>query len=478
LYDEEAYPHGSSGWNDARDTSDINLMQQAIALDVPMFAVCRGEQGFNIAMGGSLIQDVPTYLGEQVKAGKIDESRATVIEDKGITTYTQNADGSYSSTTTPCEPEHYRVYVDGLIHSGGDGYHVLDAGENGGIGISKDSKWLYQILGVESIDLVATAHHQAVNPEDLGTGLTIVATSSDGIVEAIEHQDSTFALAIQWHPERDALGDSRMTDTNDDGVKDTPIDVDQDLCNKLLRALVTYADVHQDAQNQEPASATPGRNKNHVTSTPASNATTTTTPTTTTPTETTTPTDTSTAVERFSDVKADDWFAAPVNYVLEKNLMTGTSDNSFDPDTNLTRAMIAQILFSYDADSQAGVTSDFTDVSGAWYTDAVNWCASQKLVSGVGGGKFDPNASISRQDLALILYNYAVLKGYDVTARADLSGFGDNDQISSYAVTAIQWANAAGLISGMDNGTLAPAATATRAQVATILMGFCENVAK
>ena len=77
LYNEEAYPHGSSGWKDARDTSDLNLMQNAIELDVPMLAVCRGEQGFNIAMGGGLIQDVPTYLGEQVKAGNIAQDRVT-----------------------------------------------------------------------------------------------------------------------------------------------------------------------------------------------------------------------------------------------------------------------------------------------------------------------------------------------------------------------------------------------------------------
>ena len=76
----EAYPHGSSGWNDARDTSDLHLMQNAIELDVPMLAVCRGEQGFNIAMGGGLIQDVPTYLGQQVEAGKISKDRVTEIE--------------------------------------------------------------------------------------------------------------------------------------------------------------------------------------------------------------------------------------------------------------------------------------------------------------------------------------------------------------------------------------------------------------
>lgn len=213
LYDEEAYVHGSSGWNDARDTSDLNLMQQAIALDVPMLAVCRGEQGFNVAMGGGLIQDVPTWLGQKVMAGEIDASRATLLEDKGIGSWSQDANGEWKVTYTPCLPTHYRVTVDGLVHSGGEGYHLLAAGGEG-IGISTESKWLYDIVGAQSIELVATAHHQAVNPERLGEGLTIVATSSDSVVEAIEHQDSLFALALQWHPERDALCDSRGIDVD------------------------------------------------------------------------------------------------------------------------------------------------------------------------------------------------------------------------------------------------------------------------
>ncbi|MCQ4765732.1 gamma-glutamyl-gamma-aminobutyrate hydrolase family protein, partial [Cloacibacillus evryensis] len=84
LYNEKQTPHGSSGWNDARDTSDINLMQQAVALEVPMLAVCRGEQGFNVAMGGGLIQDIPYSLGQKVLAGEIDASRVTgVLSDTG-----------------------------------------------------------------------------------------------------------------------------------------------------------------------------------------------------------------------------------------------------------------------------------------------------------------------------------------------------------------------------------------------------------
>lgn len=230
LYGEEPEPHGAVGWNNARDTSDIKLMQQAIEMDVPLLAVCRGEQGFNVAMGGSLIQDVPYYLGQKVSKGEIAENRITVLEDEGYYSG-ENYDIYYE-----CAPDaHLRVVVDGLVHSGGTGYHELAGGAgNEGIAISKESKWLYDILGTDTLEWVATAHHQAVDPDDLGHGLTIVAMSSDGIVEAIEHQDSLFALALQWHPERDALEDTRDTD------------VDQNQCNALLGALVEYAGIYDD----------------------------------------------------------------------------------------------------------------------------------------------------------------------------------------------------------------------------------------
>ena len=230
LYGEEPEPHGAVGWNNARDTSDIKLMQQAIEMDVPLLAVCRGEQGFNVAMGGSLIQDVPYYLGQKVSKGEIAENRITVLEDEGYYSG-ENYDIYYE-----CAPDaHLRVVVDGLVHSGGTGYHELAGGAgNEGIAISKESKWLYDILGTDTLEWVATAHHQAVDPDDLGDGLTIVAMSSDGIVEAIEHQDSLFALALQWHPERDALEDTRDTD------------VDQNQCNALLGALVEYAGIYDD----------------------------------------------------------------------------------------------------------------------------------------------------------------------------------------------------------------------------------------
>ena len=236
LYGETTFPHGSSGWNDTRDTSDINLMQQAIAMDVPLLAVCRGEQGFNVSLGGGLIQDIPTYLGQKVQNGEIDASRATVLPDTGT---------GWGDNHKDCETAHYRVVVDGLIHSGGTGYHTLAGGAgNESIAIDKTkSKWLYQIVGSDTLNLVATAHHQAIDPEMLGSGLTVVARSSDGIIEAVEHQDSLFALALQFHPERDALGDSR---TDADG---NPIDINQDQCNALLGALVKYAGIYESRQN-------------------------------------------------------------------------------------------------------------------------------------------------------------------------------------------------------------------------------------
>lgn len=261
LYDQEQTPHGSRGWNDARDTSDINLMQQAIEMDVPLLAVCRGEQGFNVAMGGGLIQDVPYYLGQKVLSGEITADRVTGIlsgsvpsdltgyeamddalkvpvEDTGYQKW--NSETKEFEAYKCGEDAHLRVYIDGLIHSGGTGYHELAGGAgNEEIAINKESKWLYDILGTDTLEWVATAHHQAVDPDNLGDDLTIVAMSSDGIVEAIEHQDSLFALALQWHPERDALEDTRGTD------------VDQNQCNALLGALVEYAGIYDDQTKTE-----------------------------------------------------------------------------------------------------------------------------------------------------------------------------------------------------------------------------------
>ena len=238
LYDQEQTPHGSRGWNDARDTSDINLMQQAIEMDVPLLTVCRGTQGLNVALGGGLIQDVPYYLGQRIQNDEEYRNNHT-YEVQNDTGYQKWNSETQSFEIYSCgEDSHLLVTVDELTH-GGSTYHKLAPGADG-FGISKEnSKWLYEIIGSDSIDLVATAHHQAVDPTDLGDGLTVVAMSSDGIVEAIEHKDSLFALGVQWHPERDALADTRG------------VDVDQNQCNAILRALVEYAGIYDDQTKTE-----------------------------------------------------------------------------------------------------------------------------------------------------------------------------------------------------------------------------------
>ena len=137
------------------------------------------------------------------------------------------------------------------------------------------------------------------------------------------------------------------------------------------------------------------------------------------------------------------------------------------------------ILYRLEGSPAVTGTSAFVDVpAGQWYTDAVNWAAANQIVKGTSATTFAPNDSITREQMAAILYRYAQYKGYDVTASADLSAYTDAAIISSYAVSAMQWAVGEGLINGITDTTLVPGGSATRAQVAAILMRFCENVAK
>lgn len=180
----------------------------------------------------------------------------------------------------------------------------------------------------------------------------------------------------------------------------------------------------------------------------------------------------------FTDVTEGNWFYKAVVYVYEQKLMSGVSETEFAPQTSLTRAMLAQVLYNMENQPEVTTTGAFTDVPDhQWYADAVNWAASENIVAGMGDGIFAPNSPITREQLATILYRYAQLKGYDVTEKADLTGYTDSDSISDYAVEAMQWANANGIVNGMTETTLAPQGTAIRAQVATMLMNFCENVA-
>lgn len=181
----------------------------------------------------------------------------------------------------------------------------------------------------------------------------------------------------------------------------------------------------------------------------------------------------------FGDVKSADWFYNDVKYVYEKGMMAGTAADVFAPNATTTRAMIVTILYRLEGSPAVTGTSAFVDVpAGQWYTDAVNWAAANQIVKGTSATTFAPNDSITREQMAAILYRYAQYKVYDVTKKADLSGYSDNGQVSAYAKDALAWANAAKLINGVTNTTLAPQGNATRAQVSAILHRFCDGVVK
>ena len=181
----------------------------------------------------------------------------------------------------------------------------------------------------------------------------------------------------------------------------------------------------------------------------------------------------------FHDVTEEDWFYDAVRYAYENGLMDGVGEGLFAPNSETTRAQLVTIL--YRLAGQPAVSGDlpFPDVeSGTWYTDAVAWAAQNGIVNGVSDTEFAPGDDITREQLAAILYRYAACQGYDVSQRADLSGFGDASSISGYAQEALSWAHAQGLVLGFEDGSLRPQGTASRAQIATILMRFCEGVAK
>ena len=180
----------------------------------------------------------------------------------------------------------------------------------------------------------------------------------------------------------------------------------------------------------------------------------------------------------FADVPASAWYYNAVEYVYENGLMSGVSGGRFAPDDTLTRAMLVQTLYAMEG-RPASASAGFADVaSGDWYASAVNWAAANGVVSGVSETGFGPNNALTREQLALILYRFAQYKGYDVTGTSDLAAYADGSSVSGWAAEAMGWAVDAGLISGVGGNQIAPTGTASRAQVAQILMNFCENVAR
>ena len=179
----------------------------------------------------------------------------------------------------------------------------------------------------------------------------------------------------------------------------------------------------------------------------------------------------------FGDVDDGDWFADAVRFVYANGMMNGVSETDFAPHAATSRSMIVTILYRMEGEPVVDYAMDFTDVaSDAYYTEAVRWAASKGIVGGYGNGLFGANDDVTREQLAAILYRYAACQGYDVSQRADLSGFGDASSISGYAQEALSWAHAQGLVLGFEDGSLRPQGTASRAQIAAVLMRFLAAV--
>ena len=182
----------------------------------------------------------------------------------------------------------------------------------------------------------------------------------------------------------------------------------------------------------------------------------------------------------FTDVDTAKWYHLSIDYVLTHKMMNGVSSRAFAPNANLTRGMLVQILYNLEGKPK-GTAANFSDVQAdAWYAEAVGWAASSKVVTGYADGTFRPNAAVTREQAAAILYRYAQSKGIDVSVgeNTNILSYVDVQQASEYAIPALQWAVGAGVLNGKNGGRLAPTGTATRAEIAAIMQRWCENIIK
>lgn len=178
----------------------------------------------------------------------------------------------------------------------------------------------------------------------------------------------------------------------------------------------------------------------------------------------------------FSDVAQGAWYHEAVDFVSDEGLMAGVGGGRFEPNTSMTRGMLVTVLHRLEGTPAPTANSSFSDVAGgAYYAQAVTWAAENGIVAGIGNNQFAPNSLMTRQQFATILYRYAQYKGYDVTNQAELSGFADANTVGSYAVDALRWAVGNGIVNG-NGSNLMPAGSATRAQAAAMLMRFVQNI--
>ena len=181
----------------------------------------------------------------------------------------------------------------------------------------------------------------------------------------------------------------------------------------------------------------------------------------------------------FVDVTEDKWYYDAVAYVYQQGIMVGMSETTFEPNTTVNRAQVVQMLYNLEGQPQVSGDSGFSDIrDGQWYAKAVAWASANDVVAGYEDGTFRPTRAVTREEFAQILYNYAKCKGYGLSASADLGKFPDAGQVSSWAETALGWANGNGLINGHDDGRLDPKGSTIRAQAASILMNFDKGFAQ
>lgn len=178
----------------------------------------------------------------------------------------------------------------------------------------------------------------------------------------------------------------------------------------------------------------------------------------------------------LADVLVKAWYHDAVDYVVEHGIMTGTSATTFEPNTTLSRAMVAQILYNLEGQPTADGKSSFTDASGHWAANAIAWAQKTGVVSGYGNNTFRPNQAVTREELAQMLYNYAEYKQYDLTASGDLAAFPDGSKVSDWAKKAMTWANGLGAINGYEDNTLRPGGNTTRAEAASMIMGLATKL--
>lgn len=184
--------------------------------------------------------------------------------------------------------------------------------------------------------------------------------------------------------------------------------------------------------------------------------------------------------DTYSDVKSNDWYYEAVKYVYENNLMQGT-DKGFEPNDNMTRAMLITVLWRLEDEPVVDYHMNFDDVkSDDWNTEAVRWAASENIIFGIGNNLFGTNDEITREQLATILYRYAHKKSIakEADINSSINHYKDSVKVSAYAFSAMEWAVDFGLIKGKTEATICPSDSATRAETATILMRFCEGILK